>query len=284
MKIHAIQTGTVAVKEFQMQGKGTGLRRRLNTLFDKNWTEPLPIYAWVIEHPEGIIVVDTGETTKATEPWYFPKWHPYYRLGVKEWVEPQEEIGPKLRALGIQPDEVSKVVLTHLHTDHAGGLHYFPKSEIFVSRTEYRLAQGTAGKIRGFLPNRWPAWFAPQLVDFTSTPVGPFPLTYPLTQAGDIILVATPGHTTGHLSVIVQDGSESLFLAGDTSYSQKLLLAGVVDGVSESDSEAKQTIQRIQQYAREVPTVYLPSHDPESARRLTDRETISFSPAGVALP
>ena len=76
MRIHAIQTGSVAIKESQRQGVGHGIRRRLNPLVDKAWTEPLPIYAWVIEHPEGIIVVDTGETARATEPGYFPWWHP----------------------------------------------------------------------------------------------------------------------------------------------------------------------------------------------------------------
>jgi glyoxylase-like metal-dependent hydrolase (beta-lactamase superfamily II) len=276
MRIHGIQTGTVAIKERQCQGVGHGLRRRLNTLVDKNWTKPLPIYAWVIEHPEGIIVVDSGETTRVTEPGYFPWWHPYYRRNVRAWVEPEEEIGPQLRALGIQLADVRRLVLTHLHTDHAGGLHHFPKVETLVSRTEYRLASGKAGLVRGYLPNRWPSWFAPHLIDFAPQPFGPFPSSYSLTQAGDVVLVPTMGHTAGHLSVIVHDGSESTFLAGDTSYTQQLLLDGVVDGVSESDEVAQQTIQRIRKYLSSVPTIYLPSHDPESVERLTNRTVVSM--------
>ena len=72
MRIHAIQTGTVAITQSWRRGKGHGLIRRLNTLLDRRWTEPLPIYAWVVEHPEGVIVVDTGETARATQPGYFP--------------------------------------------------------------------------------------------------------------------------------------------------------------------------------------------------------------------
>ena len=275
MRIHAIQTGTVAIKERQRHGVGHGLRRRLNTLVDKTWTEPLPIYAWVVEHPEGIIVVDTGETARVSEPGYFPWWHPYYRFGVRSWVRPEEEIGPQLQVLGIQPADVRWLILTHLHTDHAGGLHHFPKVEILVSRTEYQLASGKAGLIRGYLPNRWPKWFAPHLIDFAPQPFGPFPSSYCLTQAGDVVLVPTMGHTAGHLSVIVQDGSESTFLAGDTSYTQQLLLEGVVDGVSESDEAAKQTLQRIQKYLSSVPTIYLPSHDPEAVKRLTNRSMVT---------
>jgi N-acyl homoserine lactone hydrolase len=84
MRVHAIQTGTVAIKQRQVRSAGQGMRRRLNTLLDHTWTDPLPIYARVIEHPEGLIVVDTGETARVAEPGYFPWWHPYYHLGVRE--------------------------------------------------------------------------------------------------------------------------------------------------------------------------------------------------------
>ncbi len=62
MKIHPIQTGTVSLTTAFREGVGHGNRRLLNTLLDRKWTEPLPIYAFAIEHPEGVIVVDTGET------------------------------------------------------------------------------------------------------------------------------------------------------------------------------------------------------------------------------
>ena len=69
----------------------------------------------------------------------------------------------------------------------------------------------------------------------------------------------------------------SIFLAGDTSYTQQLLLEGVVDGVSESDEAAKQTIGRIQTYLATVPAIYLPSHDPESVVRLENRSVVSVA-------
>ena len=60
MKIHAIQTGTVAITTAWREGVGHGRRRLVHTILDRSWTAPLPIYAFVIEHPEGVIVVDTG--------------------------------------------------------------------------------------------------------------------------------------------------------------------------------------------------------------------------------
>jgi hypothetical protein len=89
MRVHAIQTGTVAVKSRQREGKGRGPARLVSTLIDRNWTDPLPIFAWLIEHPEGLIVVDTGETSRVTDRGYFPWWQPYFKLGVREWVAPK---------------------------------------------------------------------------------------------------------------------------------------------------------------------------------------------------
>jgi N-acyl homoserine lactone hydrolase len=274
MRVHAIQTGTVAIKRRQRQGHGRGGMRLLNTLVDREWTEPLPIYAWVVEHPEGIIVVDTGETARALEPGYFPRWHPFYRYGVRLFIGPDQEIGPQLRALGIQPD-VRWVILTHLHTDHAGGLHHFPKAEILVSRSEYTFASSFAGRMSGYLAQRWPSWFTPRLVDFAASPVGPFPESFALTRAGDVRLVPTAGHSIGHLSVVVHDGNETLFLAGDTSYTEQLMLDQALDGVAPDEMAAVETLDRIKRFVLETPTVYLPSHDPDAAQRLADRTAVS---------
>src|SRR5205823_919345 len=106
IRIHAIQTGTIGIKKDQIEGRGQGVQRLLNILTDKNWAEPVPIYAWVIEHPEGIIVVDTGETARSTDKSYFPRWHPFFRLAARPYVCPDDEIGPQLRRLGIAPRDV----------------------------------------------------------------------------------------------------------------------------------------------------------------------------------
>jgi N-acyl homoserine lactone hydrolase len=276
MNIHAISTGTVAIKTRQRVGKGQGMMRLVNTLRDPNWTEYLPIYAWVIEHPEGLIIVDTGETARTAEPGYFPRWHPAFRFGTRMNVQPKDEIGAQMRGLGLSPDDVRWVVMTHLHTDHAGGLHHFPKSEILVSGAEYTATKGFSGQVNGYLRKRWPSWFAPRLVDFGDAHLGEFP-TLPLTKAGDVTLVSTPGHSLGHLSVIVQEGDTSIFLAGDTSYTEDFLLSQTVDGVSPDESAARTTLGRILRYTQNTSTVYLPSHDPQSGQRLQMRKTVNSS-------
>jgi N-acyl homoserine lactone hydrolase len=161
--------------------------------------------------------------------------------------------------------------MTHLHTDHAGGLGHFPNSEILVSRLELEKASGALGKLRGFLPHRWPQWFHLRQVEFSQNPFGPFPQSRGLTEAGDVHLVPTPGHTAGHMSVAVEEGDRVVFLAGDSSYTEDLMLRGVVDGVSPDVPAAARTLERINALVSERPTVFLPSHDPASGERLAAR-------------
>jgi N-acyl homoserine lactone hydrolase len=268
MRVHAIQTGTVAVRERQREGRGRGRMRVIHTLRDKRWTDPLPIYAWAIEHPEGLIIIDTGETARAAEPGYLPRWHPYHRLGMRLRVSSEEEIGPQLERLALRPRDVRWLVLTHLHTDHAGGLVHFPGVEILVSRAEYHAASGVIGRLNGYLPNRWPDWFEPRLIDLETDPFGPFPGSLALTQAGDVRIVPTPGHSPGHMSVILDTDDGSIFFAGDTAYTEDLMFRGVVDGISQDVDAAKRTIARIRAYTAESKALFLPSHDPYSAERL----------------
>jgi glyoxylase-like metal-dependent hydrolase (beta-lactamase superfamily II) len=274
MKIHAIQTGTVAIKTRQVAGVGRGTRRQLNTIIDREWTDPLPIYAFAIEHPEGVIVVDAGETSRTSDPDYFPSWHPFYRYGVKVWVAPEEEVGAQLKVLGIHPSDVRTVAMTHLHTDHAGGLHDFPDSEILVSRRELQTASGRLGRLRGYPNNRWPSWFDPTVIDLEPRTFGPFPQSRELTEAGDVTLVPLPGHTLGQIGAVVNEGDRALLFAGDSSYSEELMLRGVVDGVAPKDAIAELTHERIRTFAASTPTVYLVAHDPQSAARLERRQVI----------
>jgi N-acyl homoserine lactone hydrolase len=282
MRIHVIQTGSVAIKQVQRSGRPSG-NPVLNILLDPHWTEPLPIFAFVIEHAEGLIVVDTGETARASQPGYFPWWHPYYRYGVREWVKPEEEIGPQMRTMGLDPNDVRWVLLTHLHTDHAGGLAHFPEAKHLVGRGEYANAVGTMGLLRGFLPNRWPRWFDPTLVDMQPEPAGLFSSSYPVTQAGDVRFVPTPGHTAGHLSVLVTIPEVTYFLAGDASYTQALMLAEQIDGVSIDRTTAWRTLAQIHAFCRATPTVYLPAHDPDTPDRLANRQVALTQPVRASI-
>jgi len=101
--------------------------------------------------------------------------------------------------------------------------------------------------------------------------------SYKVTKAGDVLIVPTPGHTPGHVSVLVNTEDIIFFLAGDTSYSESLLIERTPDGVSPRVSVALDTMNRILRLAHSRPLVYLPTHDPESVDRLTEKRTLGGS-------
>jgi glyoxylase-like metal-dependent hydrolase (beta-lactamase superfamily II) len=270
MKVHAIQTGFVRIKTAQVEGRGHGWPRRLAIFTGRDWTDWLPTYAWLIDHPEGIIVVDTGQGAHLLDSGR--SLHPYVRWEVAFRIEREQEIGPQLNALGIRPRDVKRVILTHLLMDHDGGLADFPNSEILVAPGELRTASGYAGRLRGYLPHRWPSWFDPKPLLLSDGALGPFATSRKLTEAGDVVAVATPGHTTDHISVVVRDGDTTYFLAGDTSYNEALMLAGKLDGVCADEEVSAATLDAIRRFTQSGPTVYLPTHDPDAAHRLANRQ------------
>jgi glyoxylase-like metal-dependent hydrolase (beta-lactamase superfamily II) len=267
MKIHRIQTGLVRIKENQISKTKGIAPQMLKVLLSKKWAEWVPIYAWVIEHPEGIIVVDTGETSKTSLDGYLPKLHPYYAFAVQFKVKPEDEIGPQLLRLGINPaKDVKKVIMTHMHTDHAGGLYHFPNSEIIIEQNEFRDGSGVTGMLAGYLPHRWPKWLKPNLITLSDVPYFNFNKSMPVTADGKVMIVATPGHVANHISVIAEVEGLYYFLAGDTSYTEENLLKLIPDGIGTNQSI--NTLKNILSFSKNNPTIYLPSHDPEIPERM----------------
>jgi N-acyl homoserine lactone hydrolase len=282
MKMHAIRTGEMDVKTRYYDAKKRHRLLRLNSvLLDRQFMR-IPIYAWVIEHPEGLIVIDTGETSKVTDPNYFPiLQRPYWLSQYRFYVNPEDEIGEQMRQMALPPEAVRWVILTHTHFDHSDALYHFPNAQFIISEKEYRDVSRFRSAHFAF-PSKWPGWFRPHVIRYLPEAIGPFEQSYVLTQDGTVRIVPTPGHTLGHQSVIVEDKGLSFFFGGDSSFDLESLLDERIDAPAFDENKVLETRRLILDYAEDRPTVYLTTHDQQTAERLEQRLILSRKPVAVS--
>ena len=272
MKVTPIETGQVQIKTRQLEARRNARAARIaDVLADRSWSPRLPIFCFAIEHPEGLIVVDTGESAHANDPGYQPWWHLFAQRCERRWVEPEGEVGPQLRALGHDPTAVRWLVMTHMHGDHAGGLSHFPNAEIVLSEREAEMALARSGPINGYFNQHYPKWFSPRTISFDADPWEGFDTSVPLTADGIVRLLPTPGHTEGHMSVAIEQRDHLVLLSGDASYSESALLAGTVDGVAQDERAHRRSTALLRELCDRHSVVVLPSHDPDGPRRLVER-------------
>src|SRR3954454_19975562 len=264
MKIHALTTGTVSLKQAFLY-PGPGPRRQLGLFLPGAWSAPMPIHCWAIEHDGVLRLVDTGETSAARDV-------PFARMH----VTPEQELPAVVAAAGLALEDVSEVVLTHAHGDHIAGLvHVTARGLINEAELPYQRS-AVPRMMRRILRQPLPAGFAPEPFGLDDGPFGAFARSRALSDDGRIVAVDTPGHTPGHISVIcVDDSGRHVMLAGDATDSLEQLHARRADAVGPDPNVHVATLDTILAHCADHPTVYVPSHDPESLARFAAATTIT---------
>ncbi len=263
MRIHALTTGTARAKRAFLFASG-GARRQLDLFLPGPWLDPFPIHCWAIEHDGRLLLIDTGETTAARD-------IPFVRFE----VTPEQELPGALAAAGLSLQDVSEVVLTHHHGDHVDGLVHL-RAPVRISDGELRFVATAFPRVmRRVLRQPLPPGFAPQPFALDGGPFGAFARSRALSDDGRIVAVETPGHTPGHISVIcIDDSGRHVMLAGDATDTLEQLHARRSDAVAPDPKVHVATIETILAHCQAHPTVYLPSHDPDSISRLEASTTV----------
>jgi N-acyl homoserine lactone hydrolase len=263
MKIHALQTGSVRVKHsFLFASRGP--RRQLDLLLPGPWSQPLPIHCWAIEHNGTLLLVDSGETAAANNV-------PFARMQVTR----EQELPGAMAAAGLQLKDVSQLVLTHAHGDHIDGLVHV-QCPVLANDVELNyLASPFPRVMRRVLRQPLPPGFTAAGFALDDGPFGAFKRSHALSDDGRIVAVDAAGHTPGHLAIIcVDDAQRHVMLAGDATYTLEQLHALRPDAVAPDPNVQIATMQTILAHCAQHPTIYLPSHDPQSAARLAGGVTV----------
>lgn len=239
-----------------------------------------PCVAYVIRHPEaGSVLVDTGFHPDASSD-RRADFGAAMSLMFRSLRVADTPYTDQLRERGADPHQVERVVMTHLHVDHTSGMRLLPAARFTIAADEWR-ATHDEGPRGGFVSHHLPPESRVDLVDpeADGEPHGPFRRTLDLLGDGSIRLVSTPGHTPGHLSVLVRtEGGRQVLLAGDAAYTLRSIEEQRLPLLTVDDERYARSLAELKAFMDDDPdAVVVPSHDPDAWRRLDHATSPSIS-------
>jgi N-acyl homoserine lactone hydrolase len=214
--------------------------------------ESIPVMFYLIVHPKGLALFDTGMNL---ENWPLP----YKKDGEQR---SEQMIDAQLAKLGYTPDDIAYVIMSHLHMDHAGGMALFPNATFIVRKAELKAAWWPE-------PFQWTYAFA----DYKDTRGYKFVQLddhedFDVFLDGSVVCIDTKGHTQGHQSLIVNlPKSGKTVLTADAADMADNLDDGHLPGVYWNGEETLRAIVKIQHLRREGALVMM-AHDPEQFKAL----------------
>jgi N-acyl homoserine lactone hydrolase len=240
----------------------------------------VPIVSFLVEHPAaGPILLDTGfHRVVADGP---PRERnrnlgPVGRLQTRNIrMAPTQTVAAQLRTRGIEPAEIRLIVMTHLHFDHASALSDFPGATVLVSGPEWSAARGRGSSLLGYPPAQIDPGLSYRTIDLHAPPThphGPFERALDLFGDGSLILLDTPGHSAGHLSILARLREREALIAGDAIYTMATLRDGRRPWRSQDPKAFEHSLQALQAYDREHPdALIIPGHDMDHWEQLAER-------------
>jgi glyoxylase-like metal-dependent hydrolase (beta-lactamase superfamily II) len=274
--VSVISTGSVEIHPEHALGTRKPLYWWLLT--SRRWLTPRPINVYVIEHARGLLLFDTGQDrASVTDDSYFPGGFTgviYDRLA-RFHVGEEEALDAQLGTLGYSAAEVDTAILSHLHQDHMGGIRELSRADLLVAAAEWEELSRFAPEPRGFLrkhimiPGR--TWNRIGFEPTNDPALTPFTDSLDVMGDGSLVLLPTPGHTAGSVSLLVRRRARPpLLLVGDLTYGAELLERRQLPGVGVRSDLTKTTDKVLALKQRMPGLVILPAHDPTAAERLLD--------------
>lgn len=218
---------------------------------------PVPFY--LVRHPQGDIVVDGGNplavALDARAHW--GALADQFRARMTE----EQHCVAQLSRIGVAPESVRHVVQTHLHIDHTGALGHFPDATVAVHARELDAARtADPPAARGYVR----ADFERAGIDWR-----PFEGDLDLFGDGTIRLLETPGHSAGHVSLLLQlERTGPVLLTADAADNLAQWEGRLPPRALFSREDAQRSLERLRRLARETGALLVLGHDPDNWSRL----------------
>jgi len=256
---------------------GSRLPKTWWALTSRSWIE-IPISVFVLEHRNGLVLFDAGlDPAIVSDPNYVASaiGRFFMRRVFRFHIGPDDTVARKLEQFGYAATDVRKVVVSHLHFDHIGGIKQVPQAELVVSRAEWDQLSGPHPErdfmLREHIELPGAKW---QPIEFVATDdplCAPFGGIHDVMGDGSMVLLPTPGHTLGSLSMLVRsEDFPPLLLVADLTYEVDLLMQDQLPGVYSDNVQLKSSFAKVRGLKEKLPDlVILASHDPGASDALT---------------
>jgi N-acyl homoserine lactone hydrolase len=240
-------------------------------------TSKCPIVAFLVEHPSaGPILIDTGLHASVAVDKKQNLGRLFAATAARTFqMEPDQALPKQLRSRGIEPSDVKLIVMTHLHLDHASGMVQFPDATFVFSKQEWERANEPRSWRDGYVTSHFDHAFDYRLIDFDDPDVGSFAgfgRSFDLLGDGSVRVAFTPGHTMGHMSVILRGSEREVLVVGDAAYTRHTLETGHRPYLIQDEHLFDRSLREVQRYAEQTPgAVVIPGHELEpfeEARRV----------------
>ncbi|MGI6212074.1 MAG: N-acyl homoserine lactonase family protein [Anaerovoracaceae bacterium] len=218
IKLHVLHLGDTLVDECNIfSDVATTINPLGGYRFGRNHEKfdiTIPVTAYLIEHPKGRVLIDTGFNSRVrTDPvGELTEIHYTINPPVQKEGEAVDEV---LASMGIKPEDLDYVVLSHMHTDHASGLQLVKNAKkLLVSDLEYAGAQKNP---MAFLPHMWEGTGL-ETFKLEKTGIGPQGMSFDLFGDGTVVFVLMLGHTEGQCGTIISNNGKKIVLTADIGY------------------------------------------------------------------
>jgi glyoxylase-like metal-dependent hydrolase (beta-lactamase superfamily II) len=274
VRLHPLLTATVKGPPgwFLREGGRLAWMKAFGLGVPKDTWYTAPIQAFLVEHPgAGAVLIDTGFHASVADS---PRSN-LGRFGAMLYrdidMRPDQTAAEQVRAKGVEPSKVGTVIMTHLHPDHASAIVDFPEATFLVSRAEWEAA--TDGGARdGYVHGQFDHGFDYRLVDFDSDDANSFSgfaRSFDVFGDGSVRLVYTPGHTLGHMSVVLQTAAGEVLVAGDAIFMHRTLAEDHLPYALPDAHLFRRSLREIRQYVKETPdALVVPGHDWDAWQKL----------------
>lgn len=240
IKVDAMRCGTVGTDEtIPDRSKSKNPYAYTGVLRGERHRVWLPVYAYLIEHPKGRILVDTGWHTDVRTD---QKKHLSWKLNIasKAILPAGEAVNEQLTARGLTPADMDMVLLTHLDVDHASGLSLVKDAKtIYAGKAELEAA--AHGDIR-YNPKLWED-ISIRPVPMTENPAFPHGEAWDVFGDETVYFVNLAGHSAGMTGVLIQHNGKKVILTGDACYNRHNWEDMKLPGITADAEKAKRSIE-----------------------------------------